>query len=53
MLKMGCLAFGGPSAHIAMLEDEVVERHGWLGSFLAGGLGGGLLGYLFHLVGWI
>lgn len=70
---MGCLAFGGPSAHIAMLEDEVVERrqwmsrqhfldlvgatnlipgpnstemmmhvgyerHGWLGSFLAGGL---------------
>jgi chromate transporter len=73
MLKMGCLAFGGPSAHIAMLEDEVVERrqwmsrqhfldlvgatnlipgrnstemmmhvgyerHGWLGSFLAGGL---------------
>jgi len=32
MLKMGCLAFGGPSAHIAMLEDEVVERHGWLSS---------------------
>lgn len=29
-LKMGCLAFGGPSAHIAMLEDEVVTRRGWL-----------------------
>jgi chromate transporter len=30
MLKLGCLAFGGPSAHIAMLEDEVVERRGWM-----------------------
>lgn len=30
MLKMGCLAFGGPSAHIAMLEDEVVERRQWM-----------------------
>lgn len=30
MLKMGCLAFGGPSAHIAMLEDEVVERRRWM-----------------------
>ena len=29
LLKMGCLAFGGPSAHIAMLEDEVVERRQW------------------------
>jgi chromate transporter len=30
MLKLGVLAFGGPSAHIAMLEDEVVERRGWM-----------------------
>ncbi|MEO1366148.1 MAG: chromate efflux transporter [Acidobacteriota bacterium] len=28
--RLGCLAFGGPAAHIAMLEDEVVERRGWL-----------------------
>lgn len=30
MLKLGVLAFGGPAAHIAMLEDEVVERRGWM-----------------------
>ncbi len=30
MLKLGCVAFGGPSAHIAMLEDEVVERRQWM-----------------------
>ena len=29
-LKLGFLAFGGPSAHVAMLEDEVVERRGWI-----------------------
>ncbi|MEM1179682.1 MAG: chromate transporter, partial [Acidobacteriota bacterium] len=28
--RLGCLAFGGPAAHIAMLEDEVVERRRWL-----------------------
>ncbi|MEM8998237.1 MAG: chromate transporter, partial [Acidobacteriota bacterium] len=28
--RLGCLAFGGPAAHIAMLEDEVVERRAWL-----------------------
>src|SRR5436190_14271056 len=30
MLRMGFTAFGGPAAHIAMLEKEVVERRRWL-----------------------
>lgn len=29
-LKLGFVAFGGPAAHIAMLEDEVVTRRKWL-----------------------
>jgi chromate transporter len=29
-LRLGTTAFGGPAAHIAMLEHEVVERRGWL-----------------------
>lgn len=29
-LKLGTVAFGGPAAHAAMMEDEVVRRRGWL-----------------------
>ncbi|WP_353931855.1 chromate efflux transporter [Okeanomitos corallinicola TIOX110] len=29
-LKLGVIGFGGPVAHIAMIEDEVVTRRQWL-----------------------
>jgi chromate transporter len=29
-LRLGTTAFGGPAAHIALMEEEVVRRRGWL-----------------------
>ena len=35
-LRLGVTAFGGPAAHIALMEHEFVRRRGWLtpGEFL-------------------
>lgn len=29
-LRLGATAFGGPAAHLAIMEDEVVARRGWV-----------------------
>ena len=29
-LRLGFTAFGGPAAHIALMEHEAVIRRGWL-----------------------
>lgn len=29
-LKLGCISFGGPAAHIALMEQEIVAKKQWL-----------------------
>ncbi|HEX6737981.1 MAG TPA: chromate efflux transporter, partial [Vicinamibacteria bacterium] len=29
-LRLGAISFGGPAAHVAMMEEELVRRRGWI-----------------------
>ena len=29
-LRLGATSFGGPAVHVAMMEEEVVRRRGWI-----------------------
>ncbi len=29
-LRLGTVAFGGPAAHVAMMDDEIVKQRGWM-----------------------
>ena len=29
-LRLGFIAYGGPAAHVAMMEEKFVRRRGWL-----------------------
>jgi chromate transporter len=29
-LKLGCIGFGGPAAHIALMEEEVIRKRQWI-----------------------
>ena len=29
-LKLGTVAFGGPAAHVAMMDEQIVRQRGWL-----------------------
>ncbi|MDC1196356.1 chromate efflux transporter, partial [Crocinitomicaceae bacterium] len=28
--RMGCFAFGGPAAHIAMMDEEIIQKRKWM-----------------------
>ncbi len=28
--RLGCIAFGGPAAHVAMMEEEIIQKRKWI-----------------------